>query len=62
MKSKIKFLIFLIVLGLFFTTSVKIYYNLDKKVDSQNILSFLQKNECQLKSISVRKIICIDCK
>jgi len=28
MKSKIKFLIFLIVLGLFFTTSIKIHYNL----------------------------------
>jgi hypothetical protein len=49
MKSKIKFLISLVVLGLFFTTSIKIHYNLEKKVDSQNILFFLQKMNVNLK-------------
>jgi hypothetical protein len=56
MKSKIKFLIFLIVLGLFFTTSIKIYYNLDKKADSQNILSFLQKMNVNLKVSQLEKL------
>jgi hypothetical protein len=55
MKSKIKFLISLVVLGLFFTTSVKIYYKLDKKADSQNILSFLQKMNVNLKVSQLEK-------